>query len=387
VRRRAVSLRTRLTAVYGGLFLLTGAALLVVNYLLVQSRLPKATTFTQTFIENTVAPGTIEITPVTGRTPESLNLATGLVSQYRDSALSTLLLQSAIALVIMALLAAALGWLMAGRALRPLHAVTATARKLGAENLHRRINLGGPADELKELADTFDDMLERLTISFDGQKRFVANASHELRTPLAVQRTLIEVAMSDPEATLQTRQLGEKLLDANKDSELLIEGLLVLAQSDSGLESRTEVRLDEIAATVLSSSTEAAEERGVRLHSELRPCTVAGDQVLLTRLVTNLVQNGIAYNVPGGTVHLEAGPGTPLLVSNTGPDVPAEAVAGLFDPFRRLTPDRTANTHNAGLGLSIVRSIATAHGGTVDAEPGPHGGLVVSTRLPALVAT
>ena len=389
-RDRSVSLRTRLTMVYSGLFLMTGAALLVVNYMLVQNSLPQPKSFAVAFVARSLGAGAISLTPVSGEVPPGTDVgevmgATGLASEYRSSALSTLLVQSAITMVIMAIVAALLGWFTAGRALRPLHAVTATARKLRAESLDRRIDLGGPDDELKELADTFDEMLDRLTVSFDGQKRFVANASHELRTPLAIQRTLIEVAMSAPDVPPQTLALGEKLLDANKDMEMLIEGLLVLAQSDSGLEHRAPVRLDELAATVLAEFTDTAEQRGVRLSSALRQCTVTGDPVLLERLVTNLIENGIAYNVPEGTVHVEVGDEGTLVVSNTGPTVPEDAVCDLFAPFRRLSPDRTGNTHNAGLGLSIVRSVAVAHGGTVMALPGPDGGLVVSTDLSAEV--
>jgi signal transduction histidine kinase len=397
-----VSLRGRLTALYGGLFLLAGVMLLMVNYLLVRSRLPDPAAFAQAALAHPGASGENASSPAavlgavsgaggtvsSGTSSKTLNMVFGLAAgEYRHSALSTLLLQSAIALMIMAVLAAVLGWFTAGRALRPLHAVTSTARRFGAQDLHRRINLGGPADELKELADTFDEMLERLAVLFDAQRRFAANASHELRTPLAIQRTLVEVAMSDPDAPQQVQKLGEQLLDANKDSELLIEGLLVLAQSDRGLEKRTPVRLDELAAAVLDRFTEQARARDVQLSSALQPCTVAGDAMLVERLMTNLIQNGIAYNVPGGAVRVEVGLDTPILVSNTGPEVPAEAVEGLFTPFRRLMPDRTADTHNAGLGLSIVRSVAVAHGGSVDAKPGSHGGLVVSVRLPVLVAS
>jgi signal transduction histidine kinase len=274
------------------------------------------------------------------------------------------------------------GWVMASRTLRPLHTITSTARKLEAGRLDRRINLNGPEDELKELADTFDGMLDRLGESFDSQKRFVANASHELRTPLAVQRTLIEVALADPEAGPELRKLGEHLLLTNERSERMIEGLLVLARSDRGLPSRSPVRLDKVVRSVLTATAAQAEEAGVVIEPNLRARTVAGDPVLLERLVTNLVVNAITYNTRGGWVHVEISGDPALTVRNSGPVVPADAAATVFEPFRRLAGERTGNSRNAGLGLSIVRSVAQAHDGEASARPGPRGGLVVEIRLP-----
>ncbi|MFC9254423.1 ATP-binding protein [Amycolatopsis thailandensis] len=382
-----LSVRTKLTALYGGAFLIVGLALLIVNYLLVSSKLPDTAAFADTAAGISVQRAqaypmdTATIMPV--ERAQATQLVATSITEYRSDVLSTLLWQSLVALAIAGALAVLLGWLMASRVLRPLHAITSTARKLEVENLDRRIDLDGPDDELKELADTFDGMLDRLAVSFDSQKRFVANASHELRTPLAVQRTLVEVAMADPDVSPEVRKLGEHLIYTNERSERMIEGLLVLARSDRGLAARGPVRLDEVAATVIRSAAAMAEEAGVTVESRLRPRTVSGDPVLLERLVTNLVHNAITYNRKGGWIHVDIGGDPALVVRNTGPQVPLDAVPALFEPFRRLSVDRTGDSRNAGLGLSIVRSIAQAHGGTAGAEPGGRGGgLVVRIRLP-----
>ncbi|WP_439383907.1 sensor histidine kinase [Amycolatopsis lexingtonensis] len=376
------SVRAKLTAWYGALFLLAGLVLVVINYLLVQSTLPDPTRVASTTI------GSADLTygvPADAALPSSgvaARLLTGSLADYRSSTLSTLLVGSAIALVATAGLAVLFGWLMAGRALRPLHDITSTARRLEAGKLDRRINLEGPPDELKELADTFDGMLDRLAESFDSQKRFVANASHELRTPLAVQRTLIEVAMADPEVTPELRKLGTHLLHTNERSERMIEGLLVLARSDRGLHARAPVRLDAVVASVVKATAASAAEAGVTVETRLRPRVVAGDPVLLERLVTNLVVNAITYNASGGWVYVEVRGDPALEVRNSGPVVPPEAVPTLFEPFRRVGSERTGDTRNAGLGLSIVRSVAQAHGGYTEAQPGRRGGLTVTVRLP-----
>ncbi|WP_103355333.1 cell wall metabolism sensor histidine kinase WalK [Amycolatopsis sp. CA-128772] len=377
-----ISVRTKLTAWYGALFLLAGLVLVVINYLLVQSTLPDPTRAALTTIDSAdVTFGVAARTAVTSP-GAAVQLLSGSLVEYRSSTLSTLVVGSAIALVVTAALAVLFGWLMAGRALRPLHDITSTARRLEAGKLDRRINLEGPPDELKELADTFDGMLDRLAESFDSQKRFVANASHELRTPLAVQRTLIEVAMADPEVTPELRKLGTHLLHTNERSERMIEGLLVLARSDRGLHTRTPVRLDEVVATVVRATASAASAAGVAVETRLRPRVVAGDPVLVERLVTNLLINAITYNASGGWVYVEVRGDPALEVRNSGPVVPPAAVPTLFEPFRRVGSERTGDTRNAGLGLSIVRSVAQAHGGRAEAQPGRRGGLTVTIRLP-----
>ncbi|AXB45472.1 sensor histidine kinase [Amycolatopsis albispora] len=376
-----LSVRTKLTALYGGMFLLAGVVLLLINYLLVSTTLPATQPFATAAVAGRAQPGPADTTVVYPPAP-TVELVSTSLDEYRSSTLSNLLLQSGVALVIAAGLAVLLGWLTASRVLRPVHEVTSAARKLGAENLDRRINLDGPQDELKELADTFDRMLDRLAGSFDSQRRFVANASHELRTPLAVQRTLIEVALADPEVTPQVRRLGQHLLHTNERSERMIEGLLTLARSDRGLPSRVPVQLAEVAANVVRALGPLAAEHEVEVHADLAERTVAGDPVLLERLVTNLVENAIRYNRPGGSVHVRVGRNPALTVQNTGPVITADAIPQLFEPFRRLDHERTSGASGAGLGLSIVRSVAQAHDGSVYAQPAESGGLVTGVWLP-----
>ncbi|MEO6082709.1 MAG: ATP-binding protein [Umezawaea sp.] len=375
-----LSVRTRLTAWYGGLFALAGTALLITNYLLVSATLPDANGFVAgraaELATDTITP-TMPATDMVGVT-----LAVeGTVQDYRDSALGTLLVQSAVALVITVALAAWLGWVMASRVLQPLHSITDTAHKLGADNLASRINHDGPDDELKDLADTFDGMLDRLAGAFDSQKRFVANASHELRTPLAVQRTLIEVAMDAPDAPAELTRLGKHLLDTNLRSEKLIDGLLLLARSDRGLTQRGPVRLHDVVAEVISTCAELADSRQVRVLVASSRRIVVGDPVLLSHLVSNLVRNAILYNVPGGTVRVEVGSEPALRVVNTGEPIPPDAVPGLFEPFRRYRTERLA-AEGSGLGLSLVRSIAAAHDGSVTGCPNVGGGLLLEVNLP-----
>ncbi|MEV4756350.1 HAMP domain-containing sensor histidine kinase [Micromonospora sp. NPDC049559] len=280
--------------------------------------------------------------------------------------------------VLVLLLAWAAGW-----AVRPVRNLVAPISHLGPQNLGYRLRPRG-RDELAELSRAIDEMMDRIAAGYEGQRRFAANASHELRTPLAVQRTLIEVGMSQPLTDDQTQLLTAQLLQTNERNERLIEGLLALSESDQGLVSRTPLRLDEIAGAVLGAYQERAREAEVTITGRLEPRVVVGERVLLERLVTNLVENAIKYNCPGGTIEVVvAAAGDPALtVANTGQPVPAEAVAGLFEPFRRLAPDRLAHAGGAGLGLTIARSITQAHDGIISARPGNNGGLRVEVRLP-----
>ncbi len=374
-----VSVRVRLTALYGGLFLVAGAALLGVNYALVSRSLA-----------DRLQPVGLEAPPgqtvVLGPQPsfaDGRNLAQtvdDLERGLREAALDRLVTQSLIALLLVGVVAVALGWLVAGRVLRPLHAMTATARRLSGENLHERIALDGPDDELKELADTFDAMLDRLDASFDSQRRFVANASHELRTPLAIQRTLLEVALADPDADL--RQVGGLLLATNERSERLIEGLLLLARSDRGPATRTPFDLGALVRELCDQHAAEAAAASVALHVDTVPATVLGDRVLVERLVTNLVQNALRHNAPGGSAWVTVRDRR-LVVENTGPAVPADEVAGLFEPFRRYGAERVGSDRGVGLGLSIVRAVARAHDASLDALPRAGGGLRVSVGFPA----
>jgi signal transduction histidine kinase len=276
-------------------------------------------------------------------------------------------------------------WVLASAVVfAPLHAMTDTVRQLGPQNLGHRVRMiTGRRDPLRRLADELNALLDRVSAGYESQRGFAANASHELRTPLAVQRTLIEVAMDDPEGQYDLRQLGRNLLAANERNERLIEGLLVLAEVDRGPIAKLPVRLDKIVADVLAMHAELAEHHDVTLRSELADRTVPGDDVLLERLITNLVRNAILYNEPGGRVEVVVGSSPTLVVRNTGERVPAETVPSLFEPFRRGVPDRISqHTGGAGLGLSIVRAIVRAHDGTVHAASQHDGGLAIRVSLP-----
>jgi signal transduction histidine kinase len=375
---RRLSVKARTALLCGGLFLVGGITLLCINFFLVRSALPTdvAVSGDRTTIEEPIVPGAA---PPTGAPPTA---GAGMLKSYRQQVLNTLLTKSSLALIPTLGLELALGWVVARRLLRPVHEVTATALRLSADSLDQRIGLEGPPDELTELADTFDAMLDRLATSFDSQRRFVANASHELRTPLAAQRTMIEVAMNRPTADAQIHGLGERLLARNERIESLIEGMLVLARSDRGLDTKHPVRLDHVVATVVDASRPSAERLGITLHTTLVPRTVHGDLVLLEQLATNLVDNAIKYNRAGGEVWIAVGDQPTLVVGNTGPMVPEAAVAELFEPFRRLRRGPSRADRGVGLGLSIVASIARAHAGSARATPRPGGGLDLAVRLP-----
>ena len=270
-------------------------------------------------------------------------------------------------------------------AIRPINDLIPAIGDVGPQNLGHRLNLGAGRDELSRLGRTIDDMMDRIATGYEAQRRFAADASHELRTPLAVQRTLIEVSMAQQLTPEQLTLLTAQLLETNERNERLIEGLLVLSESDRGLLTRAPLRLDTIVGAVLDDHRERAAAAGVTITAGLRPRTVHGEQVLLERLVTNLVQNAIKYNRPGGTIAVTVGDQPALAVENTGDDVPAEAVAGLFEPFRRLAGTRIDHSGGAGLGLSIARSIVRAHDGRISARPhgpGGHDGLRVEIALP-----
>ncbi|GAA0800508.1 sensor histidine kinase [Spirilliplanes yamanashiensis] len=393
------TVRARLTALYGSLFVLAGAALLGITYLLLQQALGDQLIDRQLVFRAEGAIGPVSgpvaaSVPATlplpeGLTPDQrtaalgrLQLAETLQQDFRDRTLTTLLQRGAMALGAVALVGIWLGWLAAGRTLRPIQQITATARRVADRSLHERIALTGPRDELKQLADTFDDMLERLDASFDSQRRFVANASHELRTPLAINRTLLEVALSRPDAPPALHQLGGTLLEVNARHERLIDGLLVLASSEQTIADPAPVDLADVAGRLVEGACPGA---AVAVTLDAAPAVVAGDAVLLERLTQNLVANAVAYNRPAGRVAVTVGPGPSgvrLTVANTGPPIAAYEVPGLFEPFRRLT-DRVGSARGTGLGLSIVRSVARAHGGEATAAPGPDGGLTVTVDLPA----
>ncbi|MEU4197993.1 HAMP domain-containing sensor histidine kinase [Kribbella sp. NPDC026611] len=380
-----MTLRARLTILYGGLFLFAGAVLLTVTYFLVQNSLA-AQLDRQT--DARVAGLRAEATKTPGRDVDKLiDQIRQQQEELRTTASRSVLTQGGIALLGVGLLSGLSGWLVAGRALRPVQQMRETAQRIASANrvgsgLHERIALDGPDDDVKLLADSFDEMLERLDRSFDGQRRFVANASHELRTPLAMNRVLVEVALGDPAVPEQTKDLGHSLLKVNRRHEQLIEGLLLLAESESVAVDKQPIDLAAIAGEVMESTTTELTAR-----SSLRAAPTEGDPVLLGRLVENLVQNALRYNRADGWLSVEtfSRDGHAVLkVSNSGSVVPEYAVESLFEPFRRLGTSRTTTDHKgSGLGLSIVRAIAEAHGGGASAHARTDGGLDVEITLPA----
>jgi signal transduction histidine kinase len=383
--RARPTLRVRLTLLYGGMFLLAGSVLVAFLYLYVQRSLPS----------DNAAVARLSHSGQSG----CLRLGSGgclsreqvaqIASAQRRQTLDLLLRESLLALGVVAAAAVGFGWIMAGRVLRPLQHITETANRVADRSLHERIALQGPEDELKELSDTFDAMLERLDHAFDAQRRFVADASHELRTPLAVNRTLLEVALANPDASAEElRQLVRALFTTNERSERLVDGLLTLARSESQALKRRPVDLSDVAAEAVEQTAGEASRAGVAVHATPDPAMTLGDPVLLERLALNLVQNGIRHNHRGGWVKVTTAPSqqpgwVELVVANTGPTVAPYEVEELFEPFRRLNGDRTSQHHGVGLGLPIVRSVARNHGGEVSAVPRSDGGLAVHVRLPA----
>ncbi|MGW2964141.1 sensor histidine kinase [Streptomyces sp. NPDC001220] len=385
------TIRIRLTLLYGGMFLIAGILLLSIIYLLAAQAISTGNQPLFKIIGGTnIKISSDNCTAITG-TPSlpisDFNSAIAqCTDQQRQAALDDLLSRSLLALLGLAVIAFAFGYAMAGRVLSPLGRITRTARAVAGSDLSRRIELDGPDDELKELADTFDDMLERLQRAFTAQQRFVGNASHELRTPLAINRTLLEVHLSDPGAPMELQQLGKTLLATNERSEQLVEGLLLLARSDNQIVERKPVDLAEVATQAVDQVHAEAAAKGVTIRGVRKPAVVQGNGVLLERIALNLVQNAVRYNVPEDgwvEVDTEIRHGQAVLsVSNTGPVVPAYEIDNLFEPFRRLRTERTGSDKGVGLGLSIVRSVARAHGGHIAARPREGGGLVMRVTLP-----
>ena len=391
----APTVRTRLALVYAGVFLAAGVLLLALNYAIVSSGLIDHSTVITTVPLDASSTDVHSFKPAeparpttgAGEAGEGEPLAAELalsVQDYRAAVLRDLLLRSGAGLVAVTVLAAFAGWLVAGRLLRRLHRVTETARRLSERDLDRRLALTGPADEFRELGDTFDGMLERLQHAFESQRRFVANASHELRTPLAVQRAAVEIPLAQGRVPAELEPNLRRVLESAEQSERLIAGLLLLARSDRGVEAAEPVDLAGPARRVVAAHRGAAAERGVRLRASAHSAVVGGDRVLLEHLVRNLVDNAVRYNTADGSVRVEtaAEDGAAVVrVSNTGPEV-ADADR-LFEPFHRGARGRERGAEDgSGLGLSIVSSIAAAHGGTASAAPREGGGLVVSVRLP-----
>jgi signal transduction histidine kinase len=447
--------RLRLTAVYGGLFLLSGAVLAVITYVLFE----RATTYRTPPIPKvpaTPAIGSLQLpVPLLKTLPQAFGMLQNQLNQAQSQLTQTqhqlagrpggpfarqdqqltqdqrqltqdqhqlahsvqqlaqsvhqlaqtgpiqaaqraadshqLLVNSGIALAIAAVLALLAGWLVAGRMLRPIRTITRTARRISATSLHERLALHGPQDELKELGDTLDGLFARLESAFEAQRHFVANASHELRTPLTAERTLLQVALDDPGTTTAAwRATAEEVLASSDEQARLIEALLTLASSESGLTGRQPVDLAATVTAILTGLTHETGRLGIRIDEMTEPATLDGDPLLTERLVANLLTNAVRHNVAGGRVEVRTGVqdgGAVLSVTNTGPLIPPADVERLFQPFQRLDRRRANYKDGHGLGLSIVRAIAAAHHATITACPGPGGGLRVEVSFPQPAAS
>jgi signal transduction histidine kinase len=406
------TIRLRLTVLFGLLFLLAGAALLGVTYLLVDHQYTAhgASLFIRTgklrgevFVQGSASGSgqavsvSVQRAGVVGGKagsavpgPPAGVPSPGLVEAAAQAtsnvALHQLLLNSALALTLMAVISIWLGWLVAGRALRPLRTITNSAKLISANNLHRRLALGGPDDELKQLGTTFDDLLGRLEASFEAQRQFVANASHELRTPLTLERALVEVALADPNPSIESlRDTCARVLVASEHQERLLEALLTLSRSQRGLETVEPVDLAALAREAL----EAVDQTGLIVTATLESAPTSGDRRLLERLVANLLTNAVRHNIPGGQLELRtatrAGRAR-LSLSNSGAPIPAAELERLVRPFQRLESERTTTGEGLGLGLSIVQAIVTAHGGRLTTRARPEGGLDVEVSLPSTPA-
>jgi signal transduction histidine kinase len=372
-RQPRMTVRWRLTLLYGGLFLVSGVALLAITYLLVAHapiRLP---------------PGRVIAIERSSRVPQSLRAAR---VQQRSAELHDLLIESGIALGIMASVSGLLGWVVAGRVLRPLRTMTAVTRQISETNLDQRLAIAGPGDELRELADTIDGLLHRLQRSFESQRRFIANASHELRTPLATMRTTLDVESAKP------GQIPPRLsaLDADLRGELdhadrLLEDFLVLARAQRGeLGQGSPVALDHLIRAGLAARADRIAAKRIELRARLDSVRVAGTETLLARLVENVIDNAVAHNETGGFIEIDCTldhSTARLVLANGGPALDDKAVGRLAEPFQRLGQERIASSDGHGLGLSIVAAIAEAHAGSLRLHVRPSGGLTVEILLPA----
>jgi signal transduction histidine kinase len=398
------TIRLRLTLLYGGLFLASGTGLLIITYVLVAHRLPGVIAVNHPRAAGT---GAGSATMISGPVPQACapvrpgpvtpaqlarcaQQARATMARQRAAELNQLLTTSGIALAIMTVISIGLGWLVAGRVLRPLRTITTAAQRLSASSLHQRLALAGPDDELKELGDTFDGLLARLEASFAAQRQFVANASHELRTPLARQRAVVEVALADPDRTIASLSHAcRRVLAAGEQQERLIEALLTLARSQRGLGRRDRVELAAVSGDAVRSRLAEAGRRELTVRADLSPAVTLGDARLAERLAANLLDNAVAHNTPGGWVRVRTGirAGHAVLsVANSGPVIAPAQLGVLFEPFQRLGADRTGGHDGLGLGLSIVRAIADAHQATLRARALPDGGLDIQIRFPAIPA-
>jgi signal transduction histidine kinase len=397
------TIRLRLTTIYGALFLVCGAALLTVTYVLVDH--VTAGTFSYTDASGRTVAGHIEGTPAGSSSPGNVQTSgdgspTTLTPQQAQAldrrtraiaasqhahVMHQLLLYSGIALAVMAAVAVGLGWLVAGRVLRPLRTITEIAGDISATNLHERLALPGPDDELKRLGDTFDRLLARLEDAFEAQRRFIANASHELRTPLTLAKALLQMTLTDPHATIGSfRTTCREVLDVGEQQERLIEALLVLARSERGLDHRERLDLSAVTQRVLKALQQKADRLQLRVETSTHPAHIDGDTRLAERLITNLIDNALSHNASSGLVRVATGTRAGrsfVSVANTGPVIPPGEVPRMLRPFQRLGPDSTRH-EGLGLGLSIVTAIADAHDANLTAMARPDGGLDVEVSFP-----
>ncbi len=398
--RRPQSVRWRLTLLYSGLFAVTGAVLLALTYALVADDQSPAVSGSGSGERPT--PGEAEAGMGDTGSGPVVKQGAAAVERYvrerlavqRNDQLHQLLIESGIALGVMVIASLILGWLVAGRVLAPLRDMAVAARRISADDLHRRLAVSGPDDELKVLADTFDDLLARLEGAFEAQRRFVANASHELRTPLTLQQAVVDVALADPRADAASlRAACLRVRAAGQEQERLIEALLMLARGQRAEPERESVDLAVLAAELLPEAGSGAGPGpgpGPRVDAELTSAPLVGDPHLVGRLVSNLLENAVRHNVPqgaGGWVTVWTGVvdgRASLRIANSGPVVPADQVGALFEPFRRVGVERVRgrSREGAGLGLSIVAAIVGAHGGVVEARARGEGGLWVEVVFP-----
>ena len=365
-------LRPRLTALATLLVALVSALLLWLGWLLV----------------GTVAQAVPVLPPGTTVRVDGVDVPGARLGEAMGAAARAEVLRAGlIAFPLVVLAAAAVSWVLVGRTLGPLHAVTATARRFSADALDTRTGLASARGEVAELALGFDAMLDRLQTAFDAQRRFVANASHELRTPLAVVRTEVDVTLADPAADVaELRRMGAVVRDASRRADDLVSGLLLLARTQGGaLPEVGPVDLAVVVGPALAAERGEARRRGLRVQVRTAPAPAQGDPVLLERVAGNLLENAVRHNVVGGWVEVDTGVRagcSELSVASSGPEIAPERVEELFEPFRRGPLERTGGVPGSGLGLSIVRAVVTAHGGTVSGAPVAGGGLVVTVRLP-----
>jgi signal transduction histidine kinase len=399
------TVRWRLTLLYGGLFLVSGAALLAITYTLVSHEIDVTGEGVSVYSPSGPRHGGVtgstaqlplpalpkpKPPPAVARilgSPGGREFLRRVEIQTRVDQLHQLEIWSGVALGMMALVSMLLGWVIAGRVLAPLRAITSTTQQISETNLHRRLAIDGPRDELRQLADTIDGLLERLEVAFEAQRRFVANASHELRTPLATMRATLDVAVGKPHVPPQTQVLEAELREDLDEADRLLESFLTLARAQHNeLGGQASVSLARLAGDALAARGEEIAAKRLEVHTALAPVCVTGSQTLLARMVDNVIENAVHHNQTRGLVNVELeldGETARLVLETGGPVLDQQRVAQLAQPFRRLGAERTGSQNGHGLGLSIVAAVAAAHGGTLELHARPQGGLRVQITLPA----